>query len=156
MTKLFLLLTALLLTTPHPARSPNYAHIPPAQDVKVATWTTGAPDTDNFESFAFWIKDNKRAYIRYLHGRSPDDIELHWLGPDSIGSRRGFKAAFPAPDNRTLFIAPVNDSTLLVVTRGQGKKYYWENENANPESDCDICAVSAIEATMWLRRYFWN
>lgn len=156
MTKLFLLLTALLLTTQRPARSPNRAPIPPAQDVKVATWTTDAPDTDNFGSLAFWIKDNKRAYIRYLQGRSTDDIELRWLGPDSIGNRRGFRAAFPAPDNRTLLIAPVNDSTLLVVTRGHGKKYYWENENANPDSDCDICAVSASEATGWLRQYFWN
>jgi hypothetical protein len=128
----------------------------PPQDVRVAVWTTGTPDTETFESFAFWIKSDKRAYIRYLHGTSTDDIELSWRGPGTVSGRRGFWASFPSPDSRTVFITPANDSTLLIAIHGHNKKYYWENENAHPESDCDICAADATEATGWLRRYFWN
>jgi hypothetical protein len=125
------------------------------QDVKVATFTTGKPDTETFESLAFWIKDGKRAYIRYLHGKATDDIELRWLGPDSIAGRRGFKAAFPSPDNRTFFLTPIGD-TLLVMTQNRERKFGWEDENAASGSDCGICAASAREATGWLRQYFWN
>jgi hypothetical protein len=127
-----------------------------AQDVKVATWSTGAIDTDKYESFSFWIKSGKRAYIRCVHGTSPDDIELRWLGPGTNNGRRGFWAAFPAPDKRTVFICPLNDSTLLITTRNESRKFYWDDENANPGSDCDICADNAAEATGWLRRFFWN
>ncbi|HEV3411384.1 MAG TPA: hypothetical protein VG101_02855 [Puia sp.] len=128
----------------------------PPQDVRVAVWSTGTPDTETYESFAFWIKSGKRAYIRYQHGTSPDDIELRWIGPGTVSSRRGFWAAFPVPDSRTIFIAPIDDSTLLVSTHGHNKKYHWENENADRDSDCDICPDDATEATGWLRRYFWN
>src|SRR6202020_427517 len=79
MTRLLILLTILLLPWL------------PAQDVKVATWSAGKPDTDNYESLAFWIKDEKRAYIRYEHGVSADDVELTWLGPDSVAGQREFK-----------------------------------------------------------------
>lgn len=127
-----------------------------AQDVKVATWSDGASDSAKTESYAFWIKSGKRAYIRYQRGGESDDIELRWLGPGTENGRRGFWAAFPAPDKRTVFFAPVDDSTLLIKAGGRNKKYYWENENANPNSDCDICADDAAEATGWLRRYFWN
>lgn len=127
-----------------------------AQDVKVATWSDGSTDSTNVESYAFWIKSGKRAYIRYLHGSESDDIELRWVGPGTENGRRGFWAAFPAPDKRTVFFAPIDDSTLLIRTGGRNKKYHWDNENSNPDSDCDICAESAAEATDWLRRYFWN
>jgi hypothetical protein len=128
------------------------------QDVKVATWSTGKPDTDNYESLAFWIKDEKRAYIRYDHGVSTDDIELAWLGPDSVAGRRGFKAGYPAPDNRRFFIAPAGDSVLLVTSGDHVKKFYWENENAAGDStgSCNICANSARQAFAWLRQYFWK
>jgi hypothetical protein len=141
---LYTLLTTLLLSS-----------LPP-QDVKVATFTTGKPDTETFESLAFWIKDGKRAYIRYLHDKSTDDIELRWLGPDSITGHRGFKAGFPAPDNHLLFITPIGDTALLVTTRNRTRKFRWEDENADSGSDCNICAPTAQEAIAWLRRYFWK
>ena len=127
-----------------------------AQDVKVATWSDGAADSTKVESYAFWIKSGKRAYIRYLHGSESDDVELRWVGPGTENGKRGFWAAFPAPDKRTIFITPADDSTLLIKAGARSKKYYWVNENAGPQSDCDICAESAAEATGWLRRFFWN
>lgn len=149
MIRLSLILTTLLLaTSSHPP-------CPKIQDVKVATWTLGTPETDNFESLAFWVESDKRAYIRYLHGKSTDDTELRWLGPDSIAGRRGFKAGFPSPDNRTFFITPVSD-TLLVITRNRTAKFLWADENADSASSCNICASSAKQAAAWLRRYFWN
>jgi len=150
MTRLLLLLTILLLPWL------------PAQDVKVVTWSAGKPDTDNYESLAFWIKDEKRAYIRYDHGVAADDIELTWLGPDSVGGRRWFKAGFPAPDNRRIFIAPAGDSVLLVISGSHAQKFYWENENAGASGvgdstgSCNICANSARQAVAWLHQYFWR
>jgi len=135
-------------------------HFP--QDVKVATWSAGAPDTDGYESLAFWIKDDQRAYIRYAHGKDSDDIELTWLGPDSLAGRRGFRAGFPGPDNRTLFIAPDGDSLSVLFRRNNQQLYqeqfHWENESGRGDSTatCDICAQSQKQATAWLRKYFWK
>jgi hypothetical protein len=128
------------------------------QDVKVATWSTGSPDTNGYESLSFWIKDNQRAYIRYVHGKDPDDIELNWLGPDSLDGRRGFRVAFPAPGNRIVSILP-NGSTLQVIDRNAAafrKIFEWENENRSGDSTvtCPICARNALEAVGWLRKYF--
>ncbi len=132
------------------------------QDVKVATWAAGAPDTDGYESLAFWIKDDQRAYIRYTRGKDEDDVELAWLGPDSVSGRRAFRAGFPAPDNRTLFIAPDGDS-LAVFFRSNDRhlyreKFHWENESGKGDSaaTCDICAQSQKQAVGWLRKYFWK
>ncbi|HTR29213.1 MAG TPA: hypothetical protein VMH27_08080 [Puia sp.] len=125
-------------------------------DVREAIWSAGTPDTDKFESLAFWIKSDKRAYIRYQHDTSSDDIELRWAGPGTESNRRGFWAAFPKPGNRTIFITPIDDSTLLVIDRNRTRKFHWQDENLDPKSNCDICAFSAAEATGWLRRYFWN
>jgi hypothetical protein len=132
------------------------------QDVKVATWSAGAPDSDGYESLAFWIKDDHRAYIRYTRGKDEDDTELAWLGPDSVGGLRGFRAGFPAPDNRTLFIAPDRDS-LSVFFRSNNQqvyleKFHWENESGKDDSTaaCDICAQSQKQALGWLRKYFWK
>ena len=128
------------------------------QDVKVATWSAGIPDTDDYKSLAFWIKDGKRAYIRYDHGTTADDIELSWLGPDSVGGQRGFKAGFPAPDNRILFIAPAGDSVLLVISHNHSEKFHWENENGQDgeAGSCNICAQNTGQAVAWLHQYFWK
>ncbi len=135
-------------------------HFP--QDVKVTTWSAGAPDTDGYESLAFWIKDDHRAYIRYARGRDAEDIELTWMGPDSVGGRRGFRAGFPVPDNRTLFITPDGDSLSVFFRRSNRQlykeKFHWENESGQGDSTatCDICAQSQMQATAWLREYFWK
>ena len=135
-------------------------HFP--QDVKVATWSAGTPDTDSYESLAFWIKDDHRAYIRYTRGKDTDDTELTWLGPDSLAGWRGFRAGFPAPDKRTLFIAPDGDSLSVFFRRNSQQlyqeKFHWENESGRGDSTaaCDICAQSQKQATGWLRKYFWK
>jgi hypothetical protein len=128
------------------------------QDVKVATWSAGTPDTDNYKSLAFWIKDGKRGYIRYAHGTSANDIELNWLGPDSVAGQRGFKAGFPAPDRRILFIAPAGDSVLLVIFHNHSEKFRWEKENGQGDDSgsCNICAQNAGQAFAWLHQYFWK
>jgi hypothetical protein len=135
-------------------------HFP--QDVKVATWSAGTLDTDGYESLAFWIKDDHRAYIRYTRGKDTDDTELTWLGPDSLAGRRGFRAGFPAPDKRTLFIAPDGDSLSVYFRRNNQQlyqeKFHWENESGSGDSTaaCDICAQSQKQAMGWLRKYFWK
>lgn len=132
--------------------------LPFRQDVKVATWSIGSPDSNGYESLSFWIKDDQRAYVRYLHGKNPDDIELRWLGPDSLDGRRGFRVAFPAPDNRIISILP-EGLNLQIIDRNTAafrKIFQWENENRSGDStvSCPICAPSAPEAMSWLRKYF--
>jgi len=151
------------------------------QDVRVATFSSGTPDTKGYESLAFWIKDNQRAYIRYVHGMESDDIELKWMGPDSIDGHRGLKAAFPEPGvsepgvsepgsresgvgesgarARTLFIAPAGDSLLVIDHNNDQryrKKFHWENESGSGDSagSCSICTQNVKEAINLVRRYF--
>jgi hypothetical protein len=128
------------------------------QDVKVATWSAGVPDTDGYESLSFWIKDNHRAYIRYAHGKESEDTELRWLGPDSLDGRKGFRASFPAPDHRHFSIIPDSFSLQVLDRRDKiyRKTFQWENENRSGDSTvtCPICAQSELEAADWLRKYF--
>jgi hypothetical protein len=127
------------------------------QDVKVATWSAGVPDTDSYESLSFWIKDNQRAYIRYAHGKESEDTELSWLGPDSLDGRKGFRAGFPAPDNRLFSIIPDGSSLQVLDRHGAYRQtFQWENENKSDDSTvtCPICAQNAPEAVGWLRQYF--
>jgi hypothetical protein len=135
-----------------------------SQDVRVATFSTGIPDTKSYESLAFWIKDNQRAYIRYARGTEADDIELNWLGSDSVDGHRRLKAGFPgsgAPGSasRTLFIAPAGDSLLVIDHNNDQhlmKKFHWENESSSGDSagSCSICTPNVKEAMDLVRRYF--
>lgn len=127
-------------------------HFP--QDVKVTTWSAGAPDTDGYESLAFWIKDDHRAYIRYAHGKDSDDIELTLLGPDFSGGRRGFRAGFPAPDNRNLFIAPDGDSLSVCCSRNKQllyrEKFHWENESGRGTARQPAISAHKAKNRRWI------
>lgn len=128
----------------------------PDQDVHVATWSTGTPDSDTYESLSFWIKDNQRAYIRYAHGKDAEGIDLSWLGPDSIPGARGFRISAPPPLTTPLFIAPKGDSLLVYDRAHHDKCLHWENENDSTSAQsCPICALSGRQAVGWLRRYFF-
>ncbi len=128
------------------------------QDVKVITYSTGVADTEGYESLSFWIKSNQRAYVRYSHGREGEDVELSWAGLDSLNGRKGFRVRFPAPDTLSWILAP-RDYTLNVADR-QGKyrkEFHWENENgADGDSVCSICAQDEKQAMSWLRKYFFQ
>jgi len=141
--KTFLLLVTLILS-----RS--------GQDVFVATWSTGTPDSDNYESLSFWIKDNKRAYIRYAHGKDAEGIDLKWLGTDSTPGARGFRISPPAPATTPLFIVPRGDSLHVFDGAHYDRSFHWENENdSSGATPCTICAMSGKQAMGWLRRYFF-
>jgi hypothetical protein len=151
--KPFLLLAALILSRP-------------AQDVHVATWSTGKPETDSYESLSFWIKGNQRAYIRYAHGKEAEDIDLTWLSTDSLSgihdslpAIRGCRVSSPQPGANALSILP-QGTDLHVFDGSSGlydKTFHWENENGDPDSTarCSICAQSSGQAMDWLRRYFF-
>ena len=141
----FLLLAALILSRP-------------AQDVHVATWSTGKPETDSYESLSFWIKGNQRAYIRYAHGKDAEDIDLTWLSTDSLPGIHGCRVSPAQNGLNALSILP--QGTDLHVFDGTGlydKTFRWENENGDPDSTtrCSICAQSSEQAMGWLRRYFF-
>lgn len=129
---------------------------PPSQDVRVLTYSSGKLNTNSYEGLSFWIKDNKKAYIRYAHGVDAEDLDLSWAGPFSFMEEKGFKAQFPAPDNNWFYIIP--QATTLKVMDKSGKYlrfYSWENE-AQPgdPAGCSICAKDEKEAMELLRKYF--
>jgi len=128
------------------------------QDVRVATFSTGTPDSSTYESLSFWIKGNKRAYIRYSHGKEAEDIELSYQGIDYSDGKKGIKALFP--DNKNIFyIVPAGD-TLQVTDKNRKhlKFYLWEDEARNADStsnsNCSICAVDGKDAIGIVRDYF--
>jgi hypothetical protein len=126
------------------------------QDVKVITYSTGAADTDSYESLSFWIKSDHRAYVRYARGREAEDVELSWAGPDSLNGRKGFIVRFPAPDTLSWVIAPRDYILNVADRRGKYRKeFHWENENNSAgDSLCSICAQDEKQAMSWLRKYF--
>jgi hypothetical protein len=126
------------------------------QDVRVATWSTGAPDSDAYESLSFWIKDDHRAYIRYSHGKDAEAIDLRWLRSDSLPGARGFRISSPEPGSASLFIVPKGDSLHVFNQTRYDRSFHWENENdSTAPQPCTICARSGKQAIGWLRRYFF-
>jgi len=127
----------------------------PREDVKVATYSTGKPETDAYESLSFWVKDHHRAYIQYSHGRDAEGVDLRWLGPDSTNGERGFKAELP--DKSVLLLTP--RGTQLQVRRPKDaapRDFAWENEN-QPDSTgvrCNICAKDEKDAMKMMEEYF--
>jgi hypothetical protein len=128
----------------------------PDQDVHVATWSTGEPESGAYESLSFWIKDNHRAYIRYAHGSDAPSIDLRWLGTDSLRGAHGFRISSPEPGQLTLYIVPKGDSLHVFDKTHYDKVFHWENEyDTTAEQPCSICAHSGRQAMGWLQRYFF-
>jgi hypothetical protein len=130
----------------------------PFQDVHVATWSTGKPETDGYESLSFWIKGNQRAYIRYAHGKDAEDVDLTWLRTDSLPGIHGCRVSAPQTGVNPLSILPKGTDLHVFDRSGHyDKTFHWENENGDPDSTahCSICARDSTEAIGWLRRYFF-
>jgi hypothetical protein len=129
-----------------------------AQDVHVATWSTGKPDTGSYESLSFWIKGNQRAYIRYAHGKDAEDLDLTWLSTDSLPGIHGCRVSAPQAGASPLSILPQGTDLHVFDRSGHyDKTFHWENENGDPDSTarCSICARDSAQAMGWLRRYFF-
>lgn len=127
------------------------------QDVKTATWSVGKPDTETYESLSFWIKENHRAYVRYAHGRSDDDIELQWLGTDELNGRKAFRVSVPQTGGCCWVIAPDSAGIQIMDRRTNSTRiFFWEDGNpaGDSTSSCAICALDEKEAQGWLRKYF--
>jgi hypothetical protein len=133
--------------------------LPPSQDVKALTYIAGKSGTREYEVLSFWIKTDRRAYIRYSHGKEGEDTVLTWLGLDTVGDEKAFKASFPAPDNRRFYIIQKGyDLQVSDPDHAYLKTYLWENENPLADSTvrCPICAQDEKEAMEWMRKYFFR
>jgi hypothetical protein len=129
----------------------------PSQDVRVVTYSAGKINTPSYEALSFWIKDNQKAYIRYAHGKDTEDIDLSWAGPVTIKDGKGFKAQFPAPDTKCLYITPQGLSIKVMDRDGRYRPLYsWENEGRSGDlsAGCSICAKDEKEAMALLQKYF--
>ena len=144
MLKTFLLLPILIL-----CRLP--------QDVRVITYSTGRTNPKDYESLAFWIKSNQRAYIWYAHGTDDEvEIDVSWAGPDSSGGKKGFRLKGPA-DTLCWVVTPRGNAIRITDRRGRQKELRWENEGgASPDSVCAICAKNESQAMAWLQKYFFR
>jgi len=128
------------------------------QDVRVVTYSSGNPDSARYESLSFWIKTNQRAYIRYVHGKDAEDIELSWAGQDTLDGRKGFRIHLPSPDTLNWIVVPMGNAILVGDRKGKYRKeYHWENENGagSADSTCSICAKDEKQAMGWLKKYFF-
>jgi hypothetical protein len=125
------------------------------QDVRVITYSNGRTSSKDYESLAFWIKSNQRAYIRYAHG-ADDEIDIGWAGPDSSNGKRGFRLKGPA-DTLSWVLTPQGNAIRITDRRGFQKELHWENEGgASPDSTCTICAKNESQAMAWLQKYFFR
>jgi hypothetical protein len=128
------------------------------QDVRVVTYSSGKAGSDRYESLSFWIKTNKRAYIRYAHGMDVDDVELNWAGSDTLDGGKGFRIRSPAPDTLNwVVVSKGNAITVADRWRKSRKEFRWENENGagSADSTCSICAKDEKQAMAWLKKYFF-
>jgi len=128
----------------------------PAQDTIVITYSRGTIDTKSYEAFTFWIRDNKRAYIRYTLGKD-DEINLIWQGTSLVKGEQAFIAVFPEPDNRSFYIMQNGNGLKVSDKDGKYLKFYsWENENLVGDSavPCPICAKDAKEGAELIKKYF--
>lgn len=133
------------------------------EKVRVATYSNGKINTKEYKGLSFWIKDNKRAYIRYSSGNDNDgeDIDLTYLGTHLLNGEKSFKVRFPAPDSNAYFYITQKDYALKVSDRtGRQLDYFtWENESRtarDPTIICSFCARDEKDAMDILDSYFFR
>jgi hypothetical protein len=142
MLKTFLLLLILTL-----------CHLP--QDVRVVTYSNGRTSSKDYESLAFWIKTNQRAYVKYVRGAN-DEVDIGWAGSDSSNGKAGFRLKGPA-DTLSWLVTRQGNAIRITDRRGRQKELRWENEGgASPDSTCNICAKNESQAMAWLQKYFFR
>ncbi|WP_431215650.1 hypothetical protein ACQ86N_13845 [Puia sp. P3] len=116
------------------------------QDVRVVTYSNGRTSSKDYESLAFWIKSNQRAYVRYAHG-TDDEIDIGWGGPDSSGGKKGFRLRGPADTLNWVLIAQGN-AIRLTDRRGRQKNYAGRTKAAHPPTAFVISAPKT-KARQW-------
>jgi hypothetical protein len=148
--------------------SPPSPSSPPVKlDVRVVTYSTGKNNTDAYEGLSFWVKNNQRAYIRYVHGKDDaEEIELTWNGLTQLNGEKVFGMQFPDPDKRYWFIS-CKGATLKVTDRSGNypRVFSWENEtlsgknenaSGEPTTTCSFCAQNEQEAMEIMQKYFFR
>jgi len=125
-------------------------------DVRVVTYSRGKFDTPSYEALTFWIKDNKRAYIRYTKGKE-DDIDVVWQEKLLMKGEAAFRIKFPEPDNRNLYVIQNGNGLKVSDLDGKYLKFYsWENEDQLGDSTvkCPICVKDEKEGASLIKKYF--
>jgi hypothetical protein len=124
---------------------------------QVANYHRGKYRTNSYESFSFWIKDNKRAEIHYSYGKNMKEVKLEYLGKDRINGQNCFKIRFP--NNYTLYIIP--KGFQLIVTDLPGKYneiFSWQYEGPinGIGTYCDVCAEDDKDAMKLMRSFYFQ
>lgn len=120
--------------------------------LKVAQYSYGKFDTDQFEKFEFWTKRRKHSEILYTYGRSVRKINLQYLGKSRINGDTCFKVQFS--NKYVLYVIPSGLSLKVVDSSGKyNKAFSWQYEGPieGRGTHCDACADGDIDAMRILR-----
>src|SRR5262249_40523730 len=122
------------------------------KQARVASYSYGKPQTDQYEHFDFWTKDRKPTDLHYSYGKQSKEVRLRYVGRDLIDGDPSFKVQFT--NKYILYVIPrglqlqVNDGT-----RKYNKTFGLEYGRAVKRigTYCYACAHDSDEAMKIIR-----
>lgn len=116
---------------------------------KVATYSTGNPGQADYESFAFWTKeDGNRSFITYNYGADRKEAKITYAGIGNYKGIQSFKIQFT--NKLTLHVMRNGPQLHIVDNEGKyNKAFKWEYEGPvnGIGTFCNVCASDQVEAT---------
>ena len=127
--------------------------------MQVANFSTGKVGTKSHEHLSFYVKDGAKADITYAYGkdgRGGKEINLEYLGKDTLNGAAVFKIAFP--NNQVLYVIPQKTYLKIVDEKGKYNKIFrWEYEGpVNGRGTwCDSCTQDGKKSVALIKKYFF-
>jgi len=126
-----------------------------AHGQQVANYSFGKAGAKSYEHFSFWALENKRGEITYSYGKVGKEIELTYLGTDTLNGEPCFKVQFP--NQHVLYIIPKGLSLKVIDGEGKYSKHFrWQYEGPvdGVGTFCDACAEDEKAAMKLIRKHF--
>jgi hypothetical protein len=135
------ILSFLLCTTSSAQAKASFHLTTSNAQAKVAIYSFGDAGTEEYEHFAFWIRDGKRAEIFYVYGKDKKLSKVTYLTKDILRGDSCFKLKFP---NNSIFHVIPKGLNLIVTDSSQEnvKIFSWEYQGSKNEGGalCNLCA----------------
>lgn len=130
-----------------------------AQGKKIANYYVGTYEDANYESFSFYISENRIDGIEYTYTTKNNEqktISIEYVGTGITNYEEYFKVKFK--NGLILFIYPQTDGRLKVVNSDESYKFYFSWEYQGPVDGmgafCSECAEDANESIRIINTYF--
>ncbi len=122
---------------------------------KVATYATGTPNEADYESFAFWTKENgSRDFITYNYGKDRTEAKVSYGGASNFKGIPSFKIQF---NNKLVLHVMINGDQLQIADLSGKylKTFKWEYEGPinGIGTFCNVCAADAAEALLITKKF---